>query len=167
MASPKFHKTYSHLPPVRPIVSQTNSVLSPTAHLIDHILQPLAQSYPDYLHNSTTLSLLLQDLCIPDNSILVTTDVTNLYPSIPQTEYLNIIYNEMYQHPDLLIFNPKLNIHLLHTNMNYNYFTFAYHTFQQIEDTAMGAPFSPTVANILCPNSSTTFYKHGTLNPSY
>ena len=54
---PKIHKQYVRVPPVRPIVSQSASLLSPTANLIDHLLQPIARFYPDYLHNSTALSL--------------------------------------------------------------------------------------------------------------
>ena len=145
---PKIHKEYTHLPPMCPIVSQSSSILSPSALLIDHALQPLARTYPDYLHISTALSLLLQDLHVPDDSILVTIDVSSLYPSIPQTECLDIIYDEMHKHPNLLTFTPNLLIHLLHTNMNYNYFTFGDYTFQQIKGTAMGAAFSPTIANI-------------------
>ena len=145
---PKIHKKFTRVPPVRPIVSQCSSVLCPTAQFIDHVLQPLAQSYSDYLHNSTSLSLLLQNLSVPDDAILVTLDVNSLYPSIPQTEMLQIIYDEMVQHRHLLLFDPNLIIQLLHTNINYNYFEFASLIFQQIKGTAMGAAFSPTVANI-------------------
>ena len=87
----KIHKKYPRLPPLRPIISQTASILSLTAQLIDHILQPLACSYPDYLHNSTPLSITLQNLHVPDDAILVAVDVDSLYPSIPQSECLNII----------------------------------------------------------------------------
>jgi hypothetical protein len=124
------------------------SILSPTARFIDHVLQPLAQSYPDYLHNSTTLSCTLQDLTVPDHAILVSIDVESLYPSIPQSQCLNIIYTEICNNPHLFTFNPNLIIRLLHININYNYFGFAHSTFQQIKGTAMGAAFSPTIANI-------------------
>ena len=50
---PKIHKKFTKVPPVRPVVSQCNSILTPTAKFIDHVLQPLAQSYPDHLHNSS------------------------------------------------------------------------------------------------------------------
>ena len=162
---PKVHKKYTHLPPVRPIVSQTLSPLTPTARLIDHILQPLAQSYPDYLHNSTSLSLTLQDLHVPDDAILVTIDVISLYPSIPQTECLDTIYNEMCKHPHLLAFDPRLIIRLLHTNINYNYFTFADLTFQQTKGTAMGAAFSPTIANIYMSTILRDFLRTQTTQP--
>ncbi len=145
---PKIHKKFTHLPLMRPIVSQTTSILTPTALFIDHILQPLARSYPDYLHNSTSLSLTLQNLHVPDDSILVSLDVESLYPSIPQSECLEILYNEMHDHHHLMLFDPNLITHLLHTNINYNYFEFGNLIFQQIAGTAMGAAFSPTIANI-------------------
>lgn len=51
---PKIHKKYTRLPPMRPIIAQSGSPLAPSARLIDHILQPLAQSFEDYLRNSTS-----------------------------------------------------------------------------------------------------------------
>ena len=140
---PKVHKKYTHLPPLRPIVSHSNSLLSPSAHFIDHVLQPLARSYPDYLHNSTSLLHVLQHLSVPDEAILVTIDVESLYPSIPQNECLAIVYDEMHTKSDLILYDPNLIIHLLHTNVNFNYFEFAIFFFQQIKGTAMGAAFSP------------------------
>ena len=44
--------------------------------------------------------------------------------------------------------DPNLIIKLLHININYNYFEFASLIYQQIKGTAMGAAFSPTIANI-------------------
>ena len=41
------HKKFTHLPPLRPIVSQSVSPLSSTAKFIDHVLQPITASYPD------------------------------------------------------------------------------------------------------------------------
>ena len=47
-----------------------------------------------------------------------------------------------------MLFDPNLIIQLLQINVNYNYFQFTDLIFQQIHGTAMGAAFSPTVANI-------------------
>ena len=145
---PKVHKNFKHLPPLRPIVSHCNSQLNPTAKLLDHCLQPLAQAFPDYIQNSTALSLILEDLHVPDDAFLVSIDVESLYPSIPQTECLYTIYEQMHEHRHLLLLNPNLLIRLLHVNVNYNYFNFGMLSFQQIQGTAMGAAFSPTIANI-------------------
>ena len=145
---PKIHKQYSKLPPMRPIIAQAGSMLTPTARFIDHVLQPLAQSYNDYLQNSTSLILNLQDMKIPDTAILVSIDVESLYPSIPQSECLNIVYQQMLERRHLILTDPNLIIRLLHVNVNYNYFEFAGLTFQQTHGTAMGAAFFPTIANI-------------------
>ena len=145
---PKVHKKFDHLPPIRPIISHCNSMLNPSARLLDHCLQPLAKSYPDYLENSTALSLILQDLHVPKNSFLVSIDVESLYPSIPQSSCLNTIYDQMYKYRHLLLLDPNFLIQLLHKNINYNYFQYGTLTFQQIKGTAMGAAFSPTIANI-------------------
>ena len=100
---PKIHKPLSEkgIPLIRPIISHVNSLLSHTAQFIDHVLQPLAQSYPDYLHNSTSLIQTLEEFKIPSNTTLISMDVVSLYPSIPQTECLNVIYTEMQTHTEL------------------------------------------------------------------
>jgi hypothetical protein len=102
---------------------------------------------------------MLQDLHVPDDAILVSIDVTSLYPSIPQSECLEIIYQEMLQHRDLLALNPNLIVRLLHLNMNYNYFEFSNLIFQQIKGTAMGAAFSPSIANIYMSTVVSKFLK--------
>ncbi len=100
---PKLHKefTHIHVPPIRPIVSHTNSLLSHTAAFIDRVLQPLARSYRDYLHNSTSLINQLESFSVPTDAVLVSADVNSLYPSISQTQCLQIKYEEMCSHKDL------------------------------------------------------------------
>ena len=48
---PKIHKacTPTGVPPLRPIISHNDSILSHSAQFIDHVLQPLARVYPDYI----------------------------------------------------------------------------------------------------------------------
>ena len=71
----------------------------------------------------------------------------------------------MCEHPHLLAFDPNLIIRLLHTNINYNYFTFADLTFQQTKGTAMGAAFSPTFANIYMSTILRDFLRTQTTQP--
>ena len=54
----------------------------------------------------------------------------------------------MLNHRYLFPLEPNLIIQLLHVCINHNYFGFSAFTFQQIHGTAMGASFSPTLANI-------------------
>ena len=79
---PKLHKppTLNNIiPPIRPIVSHVNSLLSPSANFIDYVLQPLARSYCDYLHNSTVSVHHLMMLKIPEETTLVCLDIVSLF----------------------------------------------------------------------------------------
>jgi hypothetical protein len=79
---PKVHKSPSEngIPPLRPIVSHTNSLLSSSAKFIDHVLQPLARAYPDYLHNSTQLLQILTTMYITQDVLLISMDIISLFP---------------------------------------------------------------------------------------
>ena len=145
---PKVHKQFDKIPPLRPVVSHSNSLLSTTAKFLDFILQPIAKSYPDYLNNSTELINILSNLSITTDVVLVTMDIVNLYPSIPQQGCLEVINEELQTHHSLLMFNPNLITNLLSLHMNNNFFEFSNFVFHQIKGIAMGAAFSPTVANI-------------------
>ena len=166
---PKIHKPLEKngIPPIRPIVSHSNSLLSRTASLIDHSLQPLARSYEDFLNNSTQLIKELDNLTIPTDTLLVTLDVNSLYPSIPQEECITIIHQEMLKNQDLIIFDPNLITKLLHTNMTNNYFDFAETFFLQKTGIAMGASFSPTAANIFMSVTLSTFLNSRQETPLY
>ena len=161
---PKIHKPFTRLPPLRPIISQSASLLSRTAKFIDHVLQPIARAYPDYLQNSSSLICTLQDLHIPDEAILVTLDICNLYPSIPQTECLNIIYKELHNHKDILLFDPNLIIRLLHLNITNNFFTFGKCVFQQIKGLPWEHPFPLQWQIYTCQSCSKDFSGHNPLN---
>ena len=129
----------AYLPLMRPIVSQTLSILSPTASFVDHALQPLAQSYADYLHNSTALS---QDLQVPDNAILVTIDVVSLYPFNPAVRVSHGTLSTMKcaTTPTFWFSTLILSFNFFKSTSTISDFTF--------QGTAMGAPFSQTIANI-------------------
>lgn len=91
---PKVHKDFENIPPVRPIISQSGTMFETTGKFLDYALQPIARSYPDYLHNSSALIGTLSKMSIPKDTILVSLDVISLYPSIPQQECLTTIHEE-------------------------------------------------------------------------
>ena len=78
-------------------ISHTNSLLQNSAKFIDHVLQPIAQSYPDCIKDSADLIRQLQYLTFPKDTILATIDVESLFPSIPQSEVLDLLYNELHE----------------------------------------------------------------------
>ena len=79
---PKIHKLSDTIkvPPLHPIVSHSNSILSLSAQLLDHVLQPLARIYPDYLHNSTDLINILSTFHVSRDVTLVSMDVGQVIP---------------------------------------------------------------------------------------
>lgn len=97
---------FTRLPPICPIISHMNSLLSASATcmLLDFLLKPFAQLYLDYLHNSTSLILTLHNLVLPSDLQLITVDVVSLYHSIPQSECIDIIHQELCSHSDNLLF---------------------------------------------------------------
>ena len=72
----------------------------------------------------------------------------------------------MVDHHHLFPLDPNLIIRLLHTNINYNYFSFAHLFFQQIKGTSMGASFSPTIANIFMSHILRGFLNQQKIKPT-
>ena len=138
---------------MRPFISHTNSLLSNSPKFIDHILQPIAQSYEYCIQDSSDLIRQLQQLTFPEDTILVTIDVESLFPSILQSEVLDLPpYNELHAKWELVQFDPAFVIHfiqftstitILHSvdSISNNY----------IRGTAMGSAFSTNLANIFMP----------------
>jgi hypothetical protein len=82
----------NRISPLRRII---NSLLSSSAKIIDHMLQPLARAYSYHLHNSNQLLQIFTTMYITQDVLLISMDIISLFPWIPKTECLNIIYEEM------------------------------------------------------------------------
>ncbi len=90
-------------------------MLSPSAHFIDHVLQPLARSYihrlPTKLYTATKS---LQDwhVHVPDDAFLVSIDVDSLYVYIPLVlkQNASILFTTkcMNENIYLILCDPKL-----------------------------------------------------------
>jgi hypothetical protein len=83
---PKVHK----LPddqgqyPFRPIVSGRDSLTAPTAKLLTQILTPITIKTTHQVQDSLHLKHMLSQHTIPDTHILMSSNITNMYPSIPR-----------------------------------------------------------------------------------
>ena len=81
---PKIHKPGN---PGRPIVSANGHPTEKISEFVSYHLNPLVQTLPSYVKNTTHLLDKLQDFDdIPPNALLVTLDVSSLYTNIPTTE---------------------------------------------------------------------------------
>lgn len=152
-ALPKIHKdplTWpqpSKIPPGRPIVSDVNSDSYHIAEFIDHYLAPLATQHPAYLKDTTDFVNKIKHLNIPQNSLLVTLDVTSMYTNIDNKAGLKTV-------KDILNYNPQPDrpdeeiLQLLQLSLENNDFEFNGKWYVQTSGTAMGKKFAPSYANI-------------------
>ena len=83
---PKIHKDRNN-PPGRPIVSANGHRTEHISVYVSDILNPLVPKLPSYIKDTTHfLNKLCSISAIPNDSLLVTPDVSSLYTNIAHTE---------------------------------------------------------------------------------
>ena len=150
---PKIHKQYSDFPPLRPICSGYNSCTVRISEFVDNYLKPIAQQSSSYVKDTTALLNKLRNFTISPNTtanhfrILVTMDVTSLYPNIDHEEGTEACYDRLRRHkiPSLLCNFLRRLIYLV---LKCNTLRFGSRFFHQIKGTAMGTPMAVNFANI-------------------
>lgn len=144
---PKIHKRLID-PPGRPIVAQTNSLLSPLSQYVDFFIKPYVQSLPSYIRDSTDFVNKISDLQdLPDDSLLLTLDITSLYTNISHERGLNALRHYLAARGDAIPPSEFL-VEMASYVLKYNYFSFDKDFFLQISGTAMGSIFAPNYANL-------------------
>jgi len=152
---------------VRPIVSHINSPTANISAFIDHLLKPIVKEIPHILSNSLEIITDLQNQNFINNTLLVTLDVTSLYPNIPIEESISIILNYIKEqnnpmHPPLCILNNLLSFVL-----DYNCFNFGDLFFLQVHGIAMGTKLAPNYANLFMADFESKHVFTYPIQPSY
>ena len=97
---PKVHKPNISL---QPIVSGFDSPTSQLSNYVTHFIQTLVETLPSYIRDSKHFLQLLESLSLlPENTILVTADVTSLYTNIPHEEGVKSVSHYMKLHAKTL-----------------------------------------------------------------
>jgi len=141
----KLHKTPIA---VRPIVSNIHSPTCNLSALMDILLKPIVAQHEHILKNSTQVILELEQLHIPPNSLLVTADVSSLYPSIPIEHSIDVIIDFIDNHNDPTYPPVCFLRNVLLFVLKYNCFNFADLFFLQVRGVAMGTRMAPNYANL-------------------
>ena len=94
---PKIHKPSMQL---QTIVSTCDSPANQLTNHVTHFIQPLVEILPSYIQDRKHCLQLLESL--PENTILVTADVTSFYTSIPHEESIESVLNYMKLHVNTL-----------------------------------------------------------------
>ena len=139
---PKVHKPDI---PLREIVDCTGSVTKEIDRYISRILLQYVGKTEYHVKNSSHFVQMIKDLKVEEDEILVSYDVTALYPSVPQEEAINIIYETMVNDKDLekkTTMTARHVTELLKLCVKTTYFAFNKKLYQQIDGLAIGAATS-------------------------
>ena len=119
----------------------------PTEHIseyLDAVLQPLVQSLPTYVKDSTHALNLIDGVNQNQNfepKYLFTMDVTSLYTCIPHSDELKALKHFLNKRA-----TPDTLIHLAKLVLNKNTFSFRDEVFSQMSGVAMGMKMGPSYA---------------------
>jgi hypothetical protein len=142
---PKVHKSGC---PGRPVVSCSGSLSEKTSELVDFLIKPFLVNVPSYLRDTRDfLQKIRSNNSFPDNTLLASVDVVNLYPSIPHEDGLRAL-SKFLEHQGMLRTQIQDIVALARFVLTRNYFEFGPDFFLQISGTAIGTKMAPTYAII-------------------
>ena len=142
---PKIHKEGN---PGRPVVRSVNCHTSKISKFVDYHIQPLAKELPSYVKDTTDFINKVKDIGpLPENSYLVTMDVSSLYTNIPHDEGLDALRENLNRRRNRSVATNVL-VTLMSLILTLNNFIFNGINYLQIKGCAMGTNSSPSFANI-------------------
>ena len=84
-------KIHKPTPVGRPIISGNDGPSERISAFVDSLLQTIAKSQKSYLKDTTDFINIIERTKLPENTFLVSLDVTSLYTNIPQGEGINTV----------------------------------------------------------------------------
>ena len=148
---PKIHKNVLP-PPGRPIISAIGSPTEKISEFLDHFLQPFLADMPSLVKDTGHFLYILSKLGpLPQNTILVTLDVTSLYTNVPLLQAKQAVGRVLNRtRPGATEPSNQSLIRLLDFVFTKNVFTFSdgnkLHYFVQTNGVSMGSKCAPSVA---------------------
>ena len=133
--------------PGRPIVSAIRHPTEKISEFIDLNLRPHVEELPSYLKDTTDYLNKTPSSDLPEDTLLVTMDVTSLYTNIPHQEGIEAC-REVWETKTTPKPSTKFLVQLLEHVLKFNNFMFNGEHYLQISGTAMGTKMAPSYANI-------------------
>ena len=144
---PKIHKRL-HNVPGRPIISNSGYYTENISSFLDFHLKPLAQKVKCYIQGTNGFLKKIANLPpLPDDLILCTIDVVDLYPNIPHEEGLIAIRKALDTRKGETISTDSL-IELVECVLKNNIFEHNKSVFKHFRGTAIGTKMTPPYAII-------------------
>ena len=149
----KVHKTHSfgETPPERPIASGSGSFLENIGKFVNFYIKDPGSSHPTFLKDTPDFLRCIEEIndtfLLPDNTILVSMDVSALFTNIPTSEGLKCT-REALEEENTKDIPKELVLRLLELILNNNIFEFKNQLYRQLIGAAMGSSPIPPYANI-------------------
>ena len=149
---PKIHKIFDSFPPLRPIVSGFNFCTCNLSKFVDSFLKFQAQQCKSYIRDTKDFLMKLSLIKnIPENSSLVTMDVSSLYTNINHEEDAEACFKKLEERKNKSI--PSIVIkNLTFVIPKSNAFRFGNEYYRQITGITVGTPMAPNYANLFMDN---------------
>jgi hypothetical protein len=141
---PTIHKENN---PGRQIVSANGYPTEQILEFIDFHLRPFVENHPSHIKDTTDYLKIMENLTIPENTTLLTMDVSSLYTNIPHDNIIaacrKIWEQRTVQEP-----STECVVDILTMVLKNNNVTFDGNHYLQINGTAMGTKMAPSYANL-------------------
>lgn len=161
---PKIHKgrdKWMHnIPPLRPIISDTDSESYLAAKFVDTYLRPVGSLHPSFLQDTWHFMFKLGHVKAPKEALLVSLDVESLYTNIPLKEGISLCREALNLRGPRALPSTESLITLLSIQAYNNDFSFGHHRFLQKHGVAMGRCWAPAFADIFMAHWERTLFLH-------
>lgn len=161
---PKIHKENN---PGRPIISGSGTVTEPISSFIDNLIKNIPPTFPSYLRDTNHFLREISKLEVPEDSFLVTMDVSALYTNIPHMDGIESLVKMYNMHRSEDLPDGSVLATLSRLVLELNGFEFDGNFFLQTTGTAMGTRMAPNYANIFMGNLESKFLSDCALRPMF
>lgn len=134
--------------PIRPVVSYINSPTHKLGTKVNSLFKNITKFKPKYgIKNSVELTKALKEKEIPENCVLVSFDVSNMFSNIPPEDCKHLCL-ELLDKANINVLIKNELIDALDLCLSQNYCQYDNKFYIQNSGLAMGAPLSPLLADI-------------------
>ena len=152
-------KIHKPKPVGRSIISGCDGPTERISAFVDKLIQPIAKIQKSYIKDTTDFINFIERKILPQNTLLVTMDVTSLYTNIPQEHGMQIVcvaYDKFYKS------SPPIPTSLI---LEDNSFKFTNKLYLQRHGTAMGTTTAVAFANIFMAEIETQIFRQSKHKP--
>lgn len=133
----------------RPVISNIDSPTYAISKYIHGILANVCSTFHRSVKNSFQVVSILKDVILPDDYIFISLDVVSLFPSIPKKLILEIISSKWNWFANYTEIPKSLFLKIIEFLFESSYFVIDGSYYILLDGSPMGAPCSPSIANIL------------------